>query len=153
MAALRIALAAALAAVFAVAGRAAVDAPVDFTVENASSIPEPLIALPPGARGGGGFVFDRAGCADCHKTPDRPDAPAIGPDLSDVGARLTEGEIRLMIVDPRISSPRTEMPAYYAVGVFDDAPDELVGRTRLSAADVERLVELLVAYDGEDGSN
>lgn len=117
--------------------------PVDYVVRDAASIPEPLVDLPPGLRVGGAIVFERAGCSECHRTPGKPDAPAIGPDLTGVGGRLTEGEIRLMIVDPRIPLPQVEMPAYYAVGVFGVAPDELVGRTRLSAVEVERLVEWL----------
>ncbi|MEM7524295.1 MAG: c-type cytochrome [Pseudomonadota bacterium] len=125
------------------------DALVDYVVENGASIPAPLVAVDDGAEAGAA-VFAAAGCADCHKTPGDPDAPAIGPDLTDVGARLTAGEIRLMIVDPRIPLPDTEMPGYYAVGVFGEAPDELVGLTRLSAGDVERLVAYLSEFETAD---
>ena len=91
----------------------------------------------------GEAVFANAGCADCHAAPGYEDAPSIGPDLTDVGARLTEGELRLMIVNPAIVLPNTEMPAYYEVGVLGRAPDELVGRTRLAPTEIEQLVAWL----------
>lgn len=122
---------------------AAEEALVDYVVENGASIPAPLVAHG-GGPADGRAVFDRAGCAACHRAPEGERETAEGPDLAGVGARLTEGEIRLTIVDPAILSPETEMPAYYAVGRPGEIPDDLVGRTRLSAEEVELLVSWLV---------
>ena len=125
-------------------GAAANEALVDYVVENGASIPAPLVELDI-AEKGGASLFASAGCGDCHITPGVVDGPAIGPDLNGVSDRLTAGEIRLTIVNPAILNPETAMPAYYAVGVLGAAPEELVGRTRLTAEEVERLVAWLSA--------
>lgn len=117
---------------------------VDYVVENGASIPDPLVDVERD-KGGGAVLFSTVGCGDCHIAAGMTEGPAIGPDLSGVSERLTTGEIRLMIVNPTILNPETEMPAYYAAGVLGEAPEELVGRTRLSAEEVERLVEWLSA--------
>lgn len=123
---------------------AAEDALVDYVVENGASIPDPLVEVQ-GAERDGAALFASAGCGECHIAPGGADGPAIGPDLTGVVERLTAGEIRLTIVNPAILNPETEMPAYYAVGVLGEAPENLVGRTRLTAAEVERLVAWLSA--------
>lgn len=126
----------------------------DYTVVDAVEIPAPLVELT-GARSAieaaGAAVFEEAGCAACHRAPGHWRAPRIGPDLSDAGARLSPGEIRLMVVEPRIMRADTDMPSYYAVGVYGEAPDELVGRTRLSAAQIERVVAWLASLEGDEG--
>lgn len=132
---------AALLLVTLIAPAAAAEAPlVDYVVENAASIPAPLVegAADPAA---GAAVFDAAGCAGCHGA----DAPDAGPDLAGVGARLSEGVIRLAIVNPAILWPETAMPAYYAIGRLGEVPDDLVGRTRLSVGEVEALVAWISA--------
>ncbi|MGB0505806.1 MAG: c-type cytochrome [Pikeienuella sp.] len=128
-----------------------------YTVENAASVPVPLAGLT-GDAVKGPIVFAKAKCADCHAIPGEAEGSAIGPDLNAVGTRLTPGEIRLMLIDPRITYPDTDMPAYYAVGIYGEAPDELVGRTRLTAEEIEALVVWLSALtqardDGDAGGD
>lgn len=101
----------------------------DYVVENAAAIPAPLVEWS-GGPAPGEALFVSAGCATCHEGEDAP-------------KRLAAGEVRLWIVDPRILSPETTMPAYYAPGRFGDAPDALVGRTRLTALEIEQLVAYL----------
>ena len=112
-----------------------------YVVENAAAIPSPLAEPAPGPEGGA-TLFQEAGCALCHEE-------GAAPRLHDAGARLTEGEMRLMIVDPRIVYPETEMPAYFTPGRFGEAPEPLIGRTRLSAEEIERLVAWLATRRGE----
>ncbi|MEX2518269.1 MAG: c-type cytochrome [Paracoccaceae bacterium] len=110
---------------------------VDYVVLDAATIPAPLVEWSggpaPGAR-----LYAEAGCAACH------DGEA-GPELSEIAERLSEGEIRLMIVEPRVTFPQTEMPAYYTPGRLGEGPDELVGRTRLTALEIEKIVAFLSA--------
>lgn len=116
--------------------------PVDYTVTNAGEIGEPLSDAPVDVDDGAA-VFASAGCDACHRARGFETAPDLGPDLSDVGRRLNEGAVRLMIVAPRVRAPDTKMPAYYDVGRYGAAPDEEVGRTRLSALEIEQLVAWL----------
>lgn len=113
---------------------------VDYVVEDAVSIPAPLADWS-GGPGPGARLYAEAGCAACH------DGEA-GPELSEVAARLNAGEIRLMIVEPRIAFAETEMPAYYTPGRLGEGPDELVGRTRLTALEIEQIVAFLAAPPG-----
>ena len=53
--------------------------------------------------------------------------------------------MRLMIVNPSIILPETEMPAYYEVGALGQVPDELVGRTRLTPTEIEQVVAWLAS--------
>lgn len=116
---------------------AAAEPLADYVVEDAASIPAPLAP----ASGAGDRLFAEH-CAGCHESGR---APGPAPDLTDVSARLTEGEIRLMIVEPRIALPGTEMPAFYAPGRFGEAPEPMVGRTLLSAGEIEAIVAFLAA--------
>lgn len=126
-----------------IAGIAAADDRfVDYVVENASAIPEPLTDWS-GDADIGASLFAATGCTNCHKAPGYDDAPNIGPDLTGIASRLSTGEIRLMIVEPSIRYAQTDMPAYYSIGIKGSVPDELVGRTRLSADEVEQLVAWL----------
>ncbi|WP_340109667.1 c-type cytochrome [Pikeienuella sp. HZG-20] len=122
----------------ALAPVAALAAPlVDYVVEDAASIPAPLAEWS-GDPGPGAALYAAAGCAGCHDGDGAPD-------FAEMGARLSAGEIRLMIVEPRIVDPETAMPAYYTPGKAGEAPDELVGRTRLTALEIEQIVAFLTA--------
>lgn len=109
---------------------------VDYVVVDGASIPAPLAAWS-GGPGPGEALYESAGCAGCH---DGPAAPGLG----DIAARLTVGELRLSIVEPRILFPGTKMPAYYTPGRHGEAPDDLVGATRLSALEIEQIIAYLM---------
>lgn len=109
---------------------------VDYVVVDGAAIPAPLVDWSGGPEPGAA-LYESAGCAGCHDGPDAPD-------LSDIGARLTAGELRLTIVEPRILFPETEMPAYYTPGRYGEAPDDLVGVTRLDALEIEQIIAYLM---------
>lgn len=113
----------------------------DYIVLNARIIPAPLTDWS-GDPAPGEALFATAGCAGCHDG-------TKAPDLADVKERMSEGEIRLAIVEPRILWPETDMPAYYEPGKSGEVEDELVGRTRLSALEVEQLVAYLKGSEGQ----
>src|SRR5436853_6594259 len=54
-------------------------------------------------------------CLLCHSGPfpEERFQGTIGPDLNGIGARLSEGQIRLRIVDPGRLNPAPIMPAYF----------------------------------------
>lgn len=102
-----------------------------YIVVNANAIPEPLFEGPADLELGAALMLG-AGCSACHQK-----------DLNRIGDRMTDGEMRLMIVAPEVRVPDTAMPAYYKVGVFGKVPDDQVGKTRLSAAEVEAIIAYL----------
>ena len=72
----------------------------------------------------------------------------LGPALSDVGARLTEAQIRLRIVDNTKVNPGTVMPSYYRTSDLHQVGRAYQGETVLSAAEVEHLVAWLSQLTG-----
>ncbi len=127
----------AFALLFAVAGSAL---PND-------EIPAPLT----GARGdpvrGRALVADRQVglCLLCHSGPfpEERFQGDLAPDLRS-GARLTEGQIRQRIVDPRKANPRSIMPAYFRTEGLTRVAPALRGRTILSAEQIEDIVAYMV---------
>lgn len=111
----------------------------DYVVTDGRSIEEPLAEWS-GAAEPGGALFTSAGCAACHDGEEAAGADEL--------AAIDEGEMRLMIAEPRIADPDTEMPGFYAPGEYGVAPDELVGRTRLTALEIEQIIAWLKAGAG-----
>lgn len=67
----------------------------------------------------------------------------IGPPLSNVGARLTEGQIRLRLIDYERVKPGTLMPSYYRTDALNQVEQKYIGETLLSEQDIEDLTAYL----------
>lgn len=104
---------------------------VPYVVVNANAIPQPLSDAPADPELGAALMLG-VGCSACHQK-----------DLNRISDRMTDGEMRLMIVAPEVRAPDTVMPAYYRVGVYGEVPDDQVGKTRLSAAEIEAIIAYL----------
>ena len=119
-----------------------------FRIEG-DTIPEPLGGL----RGDGGrglaIVLDRevGNCLICHAVPDPSQAfqGELGPPLQGVGSRLSEGQLRLRIVDQTRLNPETIMPAYHRVEGLTNVAARYQGRPALSAQEVEDVVAYLAS--------
>jgi L-cysteine S-thiosulfotransferase len=87
-------------------------------------------------------------CLLCHRMPipGEPFQGTIGPDLSGVAARLSEGQIRLRIVDASRVNPRTIMPPYYRVEGLRRVMAAYRDRPILNADQVEDAVALLMTF-------
>ena len=84
-------------------------------------------------------------CLLCHSGPfpEERFQGTIGPDLNGIGARLSEGQIRLRVADPGRLDPATIMPAYFrGEGLTRVAPG-FRGKTILSAQQIEDVVAFL----------
>ena len=119
---------------------------------SGDAIPDPLTGVAGDPERGRAIFVARDGghCVLCHVVADL-DAPFqgnVGPALSDVGARLTPGQIRLRIVDASRLNPDTVMPAYYRVHGLNQVSRGLAGKPVLSSQQVEDLVAFLAALDG-----
>ena len=67
----------------------------------------------------------------------------IAPPLSGVGARLSEGQLRLRIVDSSRLNPETVMPSYYKVDGLVRVASTWRGKPVLTAQQIEDVVAYL----------
>lgn len=90
-------------------------------------------------------------CLACHSLPmpEQQFHGATGPDLAGVGSRLTQGEIRLRVVNPKVVNPETMMPAFYRVDGLHRVMDDFAGKPILTAAQVEDVVAYLMTLKDE----
>jgi sulfur-oxidizing protein SoxX len=117
------------------------------------AIEEPLAGLKGDAVRGMAIARDRrrGNCLACHRMPipEEDFQGTIGPPLQDVGLRLTEGQIRLRIVDQKQINPMSIMPGFYRnPKYYNRVADEYEGKTPLSPQEVEDLVAYLVTLKG-----
>src|SRR5450755_4364520 len=105
----------------------------DRIVVVGNAVPHPLTATPGDAGRGRAIVGDRQVglCLMCHSGPfpDERSQGTLAPDLTGAGARWSEGQLRLRIVDSRRLNPDTIMPSYLRAAegrrvgkVFRDQP-------------------------------
>ena len=141
----------AAAAVFAAAPAGGGEEPVAWRAEG-GEIAAPLTAEPGDAARGRAIAAGRDGnCLACHEMPipEEQFHGALGPALHGVGARLTAGELRLRLVDPKVIDERTIMPAYYVVEGLERVAAAHAGRPILSAQQIEDLIAYLLTLTGE----
>jgi len=108
-----------------------------------------LTASPGDVARGRAIVADRTRglCLLCHQAPipEERFQGNIGPDLTGIGARLSEQEIRLRIVDPRRLNPDSIMPAYFRTDGLSRVAPAFQGRPVLTAQEIEDVVAFLVS--------
>ena len=85
-------------------------------------------------------------CLLCHSAPIHEERfqGELAPDLKGVGSRLSEGELRVRIVDSRRLNPATIMPSYYRTEGFARVAPAFRGKTVLSAQQIEDVVAYLM---------
>jgi L-cysteine S-thiosulfotransferase len=84
-------------------------------------------------------------CLLCHSGPfpEERFQGDLAPDLRSA-ARLTEGQIRSRIVDPRKANPDSFMPAYFRTEGLTRVAPAFQGRTILGAEQIEDVVAYLL---------
>ena len=142
---LRGALAAGLLAAGASAGVGAQEI-AGYTVEG-DGIAQPLAGLRGDPARGRAIVASRQQglCLLCHAAPipEERFQGDLAPDLAGVGARYSEAQLRLRIVDPRRVNPASFMPAFHAGPNAARTGAAWAGRPVLSAQQVEDVVAWL----------
>jgi sulfur-oxidizing protein SoxX len=111
------------------------------------AMPEPLTGTPGDPARGRAIVASRQVglCLLCHSGPfpEERFQGNLAPDLRGAGGRLSEGQIRLRVVDPSRVNPATIMPAYHRTeGLVRVAP-AFRGMTVLTAQQIEDVVAFL----------
>lgn len=144
-------LATAYAVVLALGNTAlAADTPklVNFKVVDDTSIPQSLTGKAGDPDNGRKVAIDRrkGNCLACHvmPIPEQPYHGLVGPDLHGVGGRYSAGELRLRIVNPKLINDATIMPAFYKNDGFHRVAKKFVGKTIISAQEVEDVVAYLM---------
>lgn len=141
------AFAAALAANAVLLGNAAAeDALRPYTVAG-DAIPQSLTGAKGDAERGRAIVANRqiGLCLLCHSGPfpEEKFQGTLAPDLKGAGARATEGQLRLRIVDASRLNPNTIMPPYYRADGLTRVAPAFQGKPILSAEQIEDVVAYL----------
>jgi sulfur-oxidizing protein SoxX len=111
------------------------------------SISEPLTLTPGDAARGRFLVVSRDGnCLLCHSIPETGERSMgnVGPPLARVANRLSEGQLRLRVVDPTRVNRDVAMPAYYRIPEPDGVAEPYRGKPILTAQQVEDVVTYLL---------
>ena len=112
------------------------------------AIPLALTTTPGDATRGRAIVTNKqlGLCLLYHTGPfnEEPFQGKLGPDLGGVGARLSEGQLRLRLVDGRRVNPETIMPAYHRTEGLVRVGTAWQGKPLLAAQQVEDVVAFLL---------
>ncbi len=119
-----------------------------YEIVDDISIPKPLTDKPGDAKRGAELVVVRkkGNCLACHKIQQLDEFPfhgEIGPELTDVANNMSEGEMRLRLVNPKVVNPDTIMPAYYRVAGLHRVLKKFQGKPILSAQEIEDIIAFL----------
>ncbi|MDY6980876.1 MAG: sulfur oxidation c-type cytochrome SoxX [Pseudomonadota bacterium] len=120
---------------------------VEWDAEG-DTIPEPLDGLQGDPVRGKAVVIDRdsGNCLACHHMPipEQPMHGTVAPPLHGVGSRLSEGQLRLRVVNEQRINPNTIMPAFYKHPDKYHRPHPAFKSPVLTAQEVEDVVAYLV---------
>jgi len=118
-----------------------------FTVTG-DAIPQPLTGATGDPARGRAIVTNRQVglCLLCHSGPFPEERlqGTLAPDLKGAGARWTQGQLRLRIVDAARLNPGTIMPPYYRIDGLSRVAPSFRGKPVLSAEQIEDVVAFLV---------
>jgi len=110
-------------------------------------IEQPLTDQPGDAARGRAIVANRQVglCLLCHTgpIPEERFQGNLAPDLAGAGARLSQAQLRLRLVDSRRVNPQSIMPAYFRSDGFVRVDTKWQGRPVLAAQQIEDVVAYL----------
>jgi len=112
------------------------------------AIPESLTGEPGNPERGRAIVVNRQVglCLLCHTGPfpDERFQGTLAPDLGGAGARSSEGQLRLRLVDASQLKPDTIMPPYYRIDGLTRVAPAFQGKPILTAEQIEDVVAFLM---------
>ena len=90
-------------------------------------------------------------CLLCHSGPfpEQRFQGDIAPSLAGAGSRLSEGQLRLRMVDSTRINPDSVMPSYYRIDHLSRVAPAQRGKPILEAQDIEDVVAFLVTLRDE----
>jgi sulfur-oxidizing protein SoxX len=140
-----------IASLLAVAGPAAAEdiAPDAVVIGDDMAVAQSLTGTA-GDPAEGAKVFKNrslGNCLACHANADMPNDlfhGNVGPEMNGVADRWSPEELRAILVDSKkIFGDQTVMPGFYSLNVGVDVRKDLVGKTILTAQQVEDVVAYL----------
>jgi sulfur-oxidizing protein SoxX len=107
-----------------------------------------LTGAPGDAARGRAIVLDEAkgNCLMCHQIPELSkdsEKSTIGPNIGDIGTRLSEAQLRQRIVDAKVVTPDTIMPAFHVTKRYARVSPKRAGVPILTAQEVEDVIAFL----------
>lgn len=117
------------------------------------AIVAPLGAAPGDPAKGRAIIVDRQKglCLLCHTGPfpEQRFQGDIAPSLAGAGSRLSEGQLRLRMVDSTRINPDSVMPSYYRIDHLSRVAIAQRDKPILDAQDIENVVAFLVTLRDE----
>jgi sulfur-oxidizing protein SoxX len=112
------------------------------------AVPQPLTEVKGDPARGRAIVAQRQTglCLLCHSGPfpDERFQGTIAPDLAGTGARWSEGQLRLRLVESSRINPATIMPSYYRTEGLTRVGPAWRGKPVLTAEQIEDVVAFLI---------
>jgi sulfur-oxidizing protein SoxX len=131
-------------------------APLEAFDVTGDAIQRPLGGLKGDPAKGRSIIVDRQKglCLLCHTGPfpEQRFQGNIAPSLAGAGARLTEGELRLRMVDSTRINPLSIMPSYYRIDHLNRVAPAFREKPILDAQDIEDVVAFLATLRDEPPS-
>ena len=112
-----------------------------------NAIPKSLTGAPGDAERGRAIVVKREStCLLCHSGPfpEQRFQGDLSPSLKGTGARWSEGELRLRLVDASRLNAATIMPSYYRIDGLTRVAANFRGKPVLTAEQIEDVVAFLM---------
>ena len=121
---------------------------VPYRIEN-GAIAQSLTGVKGDAAKGRAIVVERQKglCLLCHSGPfpEERFQGDLAPSLAGTGSRLSEGEIRLRMVDSTKVNEKTIMPPYYRSEGLERVAANYKAKTLLNAQEIEDVIAFLVS--------
>jgi len=119
-----------------------------YEIVDGHTIPKPLTDKPGDPKRGAKLVVARkkGNCLACHKIQQLNEFPFhgnVGPELTDVASNLSEGEMRLRLVNPKVVNPETIMPAFYRTEGLHRVMKKFQGKPVLTEQEIEDVIAFL----------
>jgi sulfur-oxidizing protein SoxX len=112
------------------------------------AMPRSLTSEPGDAGRGREVVMsrERGNCVACHvvPSPEQRSHGNVGPSLDGVGSRLSQGQLRLRLVDARRLNAASVMPSYYRQDGLTRVAQAYAGKPVLTAQEIEDAVAFLM---------
>lgn len=114
-----------------------------------STLPASLTGVAGDPAKGRAIVVERQKglCLLCHSGPfpEERFQGDLAPSLAGVGARMSEGELRLRMVDSTKVNEKSIMPPYYRLDGLERVAAAYRGKTLLSAQEIEDVIAFLMS--------